>query len=247
MPSIRKTWFLVLMVMASPGLPASGQEETWRQHADAGREAHQRGDYPEAERWLRLALSEVERLGKDAPETADVLIDLADLLGELPKFAEAEALAKRALKTRETAFGRNDLRVCVPLHSLAMIVRQQGRFAEAEPLLRRAVAVAETWPDADLTTSASPSKVSESFSWTCARIRRPRGSTSASWRLYEKAYGPDDDHVARTLNNLAIIAHGRTGLARPNAITADRSRSSRSRWGRTIRWSPPACTTSASS
>jgi tetratricopeptide (TPR) repeat protein len=151
MQTILATWVIEVAILLLPlaTATATAQEDRWREHADAGRAAHERGDYAEAERLLRLALSEVERLGKDTPETADVLIDLADLLGELPMFAEAEALAKRALKIRETAFGRNALEVRVPLDSLGMIYRQQGRFAEAEPLLRRALAIVEASPDAD--------------------------------------------------------------------------------------------------
>ena len=55
-------------------------------------------------------------------------------------------------------------------------------------------------------TSPLPSTALASFSWTCGRIRRPEtdapGAHSASGN---KTRGPESDHVARTLNNLAIL------------------------------------------
>jgi hypothetical protein len=73
----------VISVIMIPSTAVS-QDEVWREHANAGRQAHDEGDFAEAERLLRLALSEVERLGKDDVRTADVLDDLARLLTDLP-------------------------------------------------------------------------------------------------------------------------------------------------------------------
>jgi hypothetical protein len=83
MPSFRNAPAVALAVVLCSGPFVMAQEEPWREHANAGRKAHDQGNYVEAERLLRLALSEVERLGKDDPRTADVLDDLACLLIDL--------------------------------------------------------------------------------------------------------------------------------------------------------------------
>ena len=89
---------------------AIAQDEDWSKHADMGREARERGDYPEAERLLRLAMSEVERLGADDPRTAYVLDELAGLLTDLSRFAEGELVATRALRINEAHPGPTALR-----------------------------------------------------------------------------------------------------------------------------------------
>jgi hypothetical protein len=76
MRSIRFTLVVVLLVALSSLPTAIAQDDGWSEHAEAAREAHDNGNLAEAERLLRLALSEVERLGKDQPNTAEVLDDL---------------------------------------------------------------------------------------------------------------------------------------------------------------------------
>jgi tetratricopeptide (TPR) repeat protein len=149
MRAILATGVIVVTSMLLPSVTATAQDEGWREQARAGREAQERGDYAGAERLLRLALSEVERLDKEGPGTADVLVDLANLLVELPRFAEAEALAKRALKINESAFGPNGIPVRWNLESLGTVYQKQGRYTESEPLYRRALAIVEASPDAD--------------------------------------------------------------------------------------------------
>ena len=135
-----------LLLVAPRDRPGGGLGQACR----GGSQAHERGDYTEAERLLRLALSEVEPLGKDDARTAGVLDDLARLLTDLSRFAEAESLATRALKINETESGRNSLEVNRNLDTLAGLYRAQGRFAESEPLYRRALAIVEASPDADV-------------------------------------------------------------------------------------------------
>ena len=95
MPSYRNAPAVVLVVVLCSGPLVIAQEQLWREHANEGRKAHDPGNYAEAERLLRLALSEVERLGKDDARTADALDDLACLLIDLPTFFEAESLVRR--------------------------------------------------------------------------------------------------------------------------------------------------------
>ena len=62
----------VLMLLSGNSFAGTLDEE-WEKRAAEGRQAHDRGDDPEAERLLRLALVEVERLGENEPRVASVL------------------------------------------------------------------------------------------------------------------------------------------------------------------------------
>jgi len=105
------TRWIAALVFLPPGSLALAQDAAWEKNSEAGREAHERGDYAEAERLLRLALDQVEVLGKNDWRTAQVLDELARLLTSQAKFGEAESLAKRSLTIREAAYGRDDLAV----------------------------------------------------------------------------------------------------------------------------------------
>jgi hypothetical protein len=70
-------------------------------------------------------------------------LNLAALLRDTGRHAEAEPLLREALATTERALGRDHPMVAVRLSNLAGVLRDTGRFAEAEPLMREAVAAGE--------------------------------------------------------------------------------------------------------
>ena len=59
------------------------------------------------------------------------------------RYAEAEALHKRALAIREKALGPDHADVALSLNNLAALYVAQGRYAEAEPLYKRSLAIQE--------------------------------------------------------------------------------------------------------
>ncbi len=59
------------------------------------------------------------------------------------RYAEAERLAKMALKLSEREFGSSHSTTGVMLNELALVYQAQGRYAEAEPLFRRSLAIDE--------------------------------------------------------------------------------------------------------
>ena len=62
---------------------------------------------------------------------------------EQGKYAEAEALYKRALAIREKALGADHPDVAETLYNLAVVYRPQGKYADAEALYKRALAIRE--------------------------------------------------------------------------------------------------------
>jgi tetratricopeptide (TPR) repeat protein len=70
-----------------------------------------------------------------------VLAEKAKLLEEKGKYAEAETLARNAVKLIQQACGAEHLRYAVSLHGLADILRLQGKYGEAEAMLRRSLVI----------------------------------------------------------------------------------------------------------
>ncbi len=95
---------------------------------------------PLAERMLTLR---EKVLGKEHPEVATTLSNLAALYQEQGAYARAEPLYLRALAIAEKALGQEHPAVATTLNKLAALYQVQGAYARAEPLYLRALAIAE--------------------------------------------------------------------------------------------------------
>jgi len=84
-----------------------------------------------------LAIAETER-GRDHPDTAICLSNLAGLLAVEEKLTEAEAAYKEALAILEAAFGREHESVGRVLANYAAVLRKMDRVADAEAVEARA-------------------------------------------------------------------------------------------------------------
>jgi tetratricopeptide (TPR) repeat protein len=103
---------------------------------------HEQFDVRQAEIPLLRALAIRENmLGKEHPETADIVSDLSLLYFYEKDFARAEQFALRALPIEEKAFGAGSLRVSTTLNRLGISERDLGNFKDAEANLQRALAI----------------------------------------------------------------------------------------------------------
>ncbi|MCH6577531.1 MAG: tetratricopeptide repeat protein, partial [Proteobacteria bacterium] len=141
--SVRSFTLSVLAVLWLCSATAFAQVEPWQSHMDAGVQAYQQGNYPEAEKQLVGALKEAEEFGPQDPRLATSLNNLAELYRAQGRYAEAEPLYKRALAIDEKALGPEHPDVATNLNNLAALYDDQGRYAEAEPLHKRALAIYE--------------------------------------------------------------------------------------------------------
>jgi tetratricopeptide (TPR) repeat protein len=91
---------------------------------------------------MRRALAIDERsFGNDHPNVARDLNNLAQLLQDTNRLAEAEPLIRRSLDIRERSFGNDHPDVATSLNNLALLLQDTNRLAEAEPLMRRALVI----------------------------------------------------------------------------------------------------------
>ncbi len=132
---------LALAFLAVGLVVAFNQDSPWQAYMDAGKQAYERGNYPEAEKQLGAALKEAEGLGPEHPDVAQSLNNLAALYRAQGKYAEAEPLYKRSLAIWEKALGPEHTLVAQSLENLAHLLRKTGRGNEAAKLEARAKAI----------------------------------------------------------------------------------------------------------
>jgi tetratricopeptide (TPR) repeat protein len=89
-----------------------------------------------------LAIRE-KALGRDHPDVAQSLNNLAEPYRNQGRYADAEPLYQRSLAIYEKALGRDHPEVPTSLNNLAALYRRQGRYADAELLYQRALAIRE--------------------------------------------------------------------------------------------------------
>ena len=110
--------------------------------AGLARVAWHQAAFAEALKWRQLALEQSEhRLGPNHPATATALNNLASLLQNTNRLAEAEPLMPRALRIDEASYGNDHPAVARDLNNLASLLQATNRLAEAEPLMARGFAV----------------------------------------------------------------------------------------------------------
>ena len=152
--------------------------------------------------------------GPDHPNVAIRLNNLAQLLQDTNRLAEAEPLMRRALAIDETSYGPDHPNVAIDLNNLASLLQATNRLAEAEPLMRRALAIDETELRPGSSQGGDPPQQSRG---PASRPRtaspRPSRSMRRALAIDEKSYGPDHPNVATRLNNLARLLQATNRLA----------------------------------
>ena len=196
---------------------AVAQGDLWERHMSAATQAYRQRRYAEAEKSLREALKEAERLGPEHPAVATTLNYLGGLYGTQGRYAEVEPLIKRALAIREKALGPEHPDVAASLHGLALLYQARAQYAAAEPLYKRALGILEK------ARGPAHPQVATSLD-SLADVYRAQGRYAQAEPLHkralaiaEKALGPEDSQVATSLNSLAELyrAQGRYAEAEP--------------------------------
>ena len=80
-------------------------------------------------------------LGRDHPDVARSLNNLADLYERQGRYADAEPPYQRAATIREAALAANHPDTTISLNNLASLYQTEGRTADALPIMQRMIAV----------------------------------------------------------------------------------------------------------
>jgi tetratricopeptide (TPR) repeat protein len=98
------------------------------------------GNFTESERLLRRSF---EATHPDNPEYPTRLTNLAQVLQDTNRLAEAEPMMRRALEIDADRFGPYHRQVAADLTNLAQLLQDTNQLAEAERMMRRALAIDE--------------------------------------------------------------------------------------------------------
>ena len=163
--------------------------------------------YDKSEKYYRRALAITEKaLGKEHPEVAKILEELAEMLGIFKgNIVDAMPHLERALAIYEKSHGKDHPSVADSLNNLAKLYDVQGDYPKALPLYVRALAIREKVFGKDhpnVTTSLN----------NLAGLYHKQGNLAKALPMYvralaivDKAYGKDHPSVANSLNNLAML------------------------------------------
>lgn len=109
-----------------------------------GTASYQAGHHETAIAAFERALQILEkRLGKNHPDVATALNNLALLHYSRGNYDAAEPLYKRSLSIDEQTLGIDHAGVATDLNNLALLYKKKGNLEEAEPLLKRAMEIKE--------------------------------------------------------------------------------------------------------
>ncbi len=142
-PLFRPLFFSALAVFAFSGISAVQAMDV--QDADYLAKMYiESKSYAEAEPYLREVLTGVmEKHGKNHPETATALNNLAEAYRKQGKYKEAEPLYRRALGIRKGVLGRQHPDVAQSMNNLALLFKAQARYDDADLLYREAILILE--------------------------------------------------------------------------------------------------------
>ncbi len=163
-----------------------------------------------------LALAEAS-YGKDHPNVAIRLNNLATLLQATNRLGEAEPLMRRALGIDEASYGKDHPNVAIDLNNLAQLLKATNRLGEAEPLMRRALGIDEASYGKDHPRVAIDLNNLAQLLQATNRLGEAEPLMRRALGIDEASYGKDHPRVAIRLNNLAQLlkATNRLGEAEP--------------------------------
>ena len=138
-----KTRWLLAGVLCLALLPPTtyAQDTKWEKSTAAGTKAYQQGDYVEAEKQFKTAISEAGKFGEQDQRLAASLNNLAELYRTQGNYAQAEPLYKRSLAIYEKALGPEHPDVAMSLENYTRLLRKMDRDAEAGKMEARAQAI----------------------------------------------------------------------------------------------------------
>ncbi len=138
-----------------------------------------------------------------APDIDALNSQVAQLYGQ-GKYAEAIAIAEKALTLGERKLGKEHRSTLIAVDNLAALYYAQGRYAEAEPLYKRALAASERVLGQDPDTLISVNNLAE-FYRTQGRYAEAEPLFKRALAARERVLGQEHPDTLFSVNNLAAL------------------------------------------
>ena len=163
-----------------------------------------------------LAIDEAS-FGPDHPKVATDLNNLAGLLQDTNRLAEAEPLMSPRARHRRGELRAGSSQRGDGLNNLAALLQATNRLGEAEPLMRRALAIDEASYGPDHPKVAIRLNNLARLLQATNRLAEAEPLYRRALAIFEASFGPDHPKVASALSNLALLlqATNRLGEAEP--------------------------------
>ena len=162
--------------------------------------------YTEAEPLYQFALHTDENIfGKEHPNVAVSLHNLAQLFLTTEHFNDAELLMLRVLKIDEDNFGSDHPNVASSLNSLSLLYEATNRKNESELLMRRVLKIDEGNLGKNHPTVANRLNNLAMLLKDSDRMKEAEHLMRRALQIDEDCYGKTHSTVARDLNNLSIL------------------------------------------
>ena len=174
-----------------------------------GRNAHDLGEYAEAERLLTRALEILKKLdAAESPDATTVRMHLAELYWEENRAREAEVLLRKVVAARERERNATPADVAAARIDLALACSSLGRKREAEELLRAALPAVETsfGPDSPMLLGVLDPLAS--VLTALHQYREALAYSERAWKIIEKSpqvAGPDRVNTTIALSSLYAL------------------------------------------
>ncbi|MGI8503605.1 MAG: tetratricopeptide repeat protein [Hassallia sp.] len=208
-------------VTAQSQTPLSAQQSALQEAKQLNKqviELYNAGKYSEAIAPAERSVGISEKvLGKEHPDVATSLNNLAELYKAQGIYEKAKPLYLRSLAIYEKVLGKEDPLVATSVNNLAELYKAQGSYEKAEPLYLRSLAIYEKvlgkkHPNVATTLNNLASLYQEEGSYEKAEPLYLR-----SLEIREKVLGKESPEVTNSLNNLASLyqAQGSSEKAEP--------------------------------
>ena len=164
------------------------------------------GQYARAEPLFQRCIELREaRVGKDDPEFATNLNNLASLYLDMRLYDKAEPLYQRSLQIWETKRGKDHPDVAYALSNLALLYVNSGQFARAEPLFQRNLQILESKVGPEDPRTAIALLNQAALYRALGDYDRAETLCQRSLKILEAKLGPNHPTVSSALNNLAKL------------------------------------------
>ena len=176
-------------------------------------------------------------MGAQAQSAADIDAlnkQVVQLYGQ-GKYAEATAIAQRALTLAERVLGKEHPDTLTSVNNLAVLYQAQGRYAEAEPLYRRALEASGAGAGPRASRHAHQRQQSGgAVSEPRAATPRPSRCTAARWRPASGCWAGASRHAHQRQQSGGAVSTPRAATPRPSRCTAARWRPASGCWAASI-------------
>jgi serine/threonine-protein kinase len=173
----------------------------------------------EAEPWLRQALQmRQDALGREHPDVAASMDDLARLLRDKGQSEEAERMCREALAMRRKLLGNESMEVATSLVSLGRILDNRGRYEAAEAQYRESLAIRRRLRGDESADVAESLNNLATVLQARSHYERAEPLLRESLAIRRGLLGDDHPLVSESRNNLANLLQNEGDLEAAEAL-----------------------------